>query len=104
MEEAGIIDMFEYIAGREIPFSPERIKPNSYPINKAVDMMKASKSASTWYVGDSVVDAKAASQVGITAIGVCTGSYSEERLKESGASVVLKSFADIPSFLDGIER
>lgn len=98
MEDESVLDMFEYIAGREYPFNPKLIKPSPLPINKAINKMKANKN-STWYVGDDVVDMQSASAAGVTAVGVCSGRHSELELRENGAMLVFESFANIPVFL-----
>jgi len=98
MEDAGILNMFEYIAGRECPFDPKLVKPNPFPINKAIEIMKPRRN-SIWYVGDDIIDMQAASSADVIAVGVCTGNHSELELRKNGAKLVFKSFADIPAFL-----
>ena len=100
MEDVGVVNMFGYIAGREYPFNPKLVKPSPFPIDKAVSIMEADR-ASTWYVGDDVIDMKAAKAAGVTAVGVCTGRHSELELRENGANLVLESFTRIPNFLKG---
>jgi HAD superfamily hydrolase (TIGR01509 family) len=46
-------------------------------------------------VGDSIYDALAARRAGMRAIGVLTGSFSERRLREAGASLVFRDIADM---------
>lgn len=39
LQEAGIRNCFAYVAGRELPFHPEQLKPSPYPIRKALETL-----------------------------------------------------------------
>lgn len=52
----------------------------------------------TAYVGDTPPDVIAASGIGILAVGVATGSFGRRELLEAGASVVLDSLGEFPSW------
>jgi phosphoglycolate phosphatase-like HAD superfamily hydrolase len=99
LKKTGIFDKFEYIEGRPYPFNPDLIKPNPYPINKAVSAMNASE-ISTWYVGDDIIDIIAANAANVTSVGVCTGRHSKEELLEAGADLIFNSFNDIVKCFD----
>lgn len=101
LKEAGILDEFEYVEGRPDPFHPERLKPSPYPLEKALENMKA-RNASFWYVGDDKVDMAAATAAKVTAVGVCTGRYLEAELKVAGADYVFHSFINIPEYISGL--
>lgn len=98
MKEANILNEFEYIGGRPNPFDPKLIKPNPYPIRKALQIMKAEQET-CWYVGDDRLDMEAAVAANIGAVGVCTGRHSETELKEAGADLVFQSFIHLPEYL-----
>jgi HAD superfamily hydrolase (TIGR01509 family) len=51
-------------------------------------------------VGDSTWDCKAAERAGLRTIAVLTGGFSEEELKEAGATVVLTSVRELTERLD----
>jgi HAD superfamily hydrolase (TIGR01509 family) len=51
-------------------------------------------------VGDSPWDAEAAARAGVDTIAVMTGGFSEEELKEAGASAVYESVAELRRDLD----
>ncbi len=51
-------------------------------------------------VGDSTWDCEAAKRAGLRTIAVLTGGFSEEELKEAGASVVLTSVRELTERLD----
>jgi HAD superfamily hydrolase (TIGR01509 family) len=51
-------------------------------------------------VGDSPWDAKAAARAGVRTIAVMTGGFSEEELKDAGASMVYQSVAELRKDLD----
>jgi phosphoglycolate phosphatase-like HAD superfamily hydrolase len=46
-------------------------------------------------VGDSVWDVEAAKRAGIPTLAVLTGGFSEEELREAGASQVVESISDL---------
>jgi phosphoglycolate phosphatase-like HAD superfamily hydrolase len=50
-------------------------------------------------VGDTPNDVECARVVGATPVAVATGSYSVERLRESGADIVFKDLSDTAAFL-----
>ena len=52
-------------------------------------------------VGDSVWDCKAAARAGIETVAVLTGGFSEDELRDAGASVVFRSLRDLIDGLDG---
>ncbi len=97
LEAAEILNEFEYVEGRPFPFDPDLIKPNPYPLNNALSIMKADP-ASFWYVGDDKLDMVAATAANVTAVGVCTGLHSEAELYEAGANLIFKSFVYIPEY------
>jgi HAD superfamily hydrolase (TIGR01509 family) len=51
-------------------------------------------------VGDSPWDAEAAARAGVSTIAVMTGGFSEEELKDAGASAVYQSVAELRKDLD----
>ena len=52
-------------------------------------------------IGDSIFDAKAATRAGIPTVGLLTGGFSEEELRDAGAVAVYDSIADLRADLDG---
>lgn len=97
LEDAGILNKFEYVDGRPNPFDPDLIKPNPFPINKAIAFFKVLPDL-CWYVGDDVLDMLAAKAAHVVAIGVSSGRHSESELIKSGADLVFQSFLDIPNY------
>jgi HAD superfamily hydrolase (TIGR01509 family) len=51
-------------------------------------------------IGDSTWDCEAAKAAGIPSIGVLTGGFSEEELREAGAGAVFRSIDDLRTSLD----
>ena len=51
-------------------------------------------------VGDSTFDCDAAKRAGIETVGVLTGGFSEQELREAGAVVVFKSIEELRESLD----
>ena len=52
-------------------------------------------------IGDSTFDAKAATRAGIPTVGLLTGGFSEEELRDAGAVAVYDSIAALRADLDG---
>ncbi len=48
-----------------------------------------------WLIGDTPRDMAAAQQIGAKALGVASGSYTEEELRKSGADEVVENFLDL---------
>lgn len=55
-----------------------------------------------WYVGDHVADMIAARMAQLPGIGVATGPYSADQLRDAGASYVLGDLTGLPALLDRI--
>jgi phosphoglycolate phosphatase-like HAD superfamily hydrolase len=51
-------------------------------------------------VGDSTWDCEAAARAGIATVGVLTGGYSDEELRDAGAACVFGRLEDLLSQLD----
>lgn len=51
-------------------------------------------------IGDSVWDFEAAKRADVPSIGVLTGGFSEQELREAGASVVFETLAELIDKLD----
>jgi phosphoglycolate phosphatase len=56
------------------------------------------------YVGDTPADMAAGDQAGVPAVGVPTGSFSAADLSAAGASVLLASLLEFPSWYAGFRR
>ena len=52
-------------------------------------------------VGDSTWDCEAAARAGIASVGVLTGGFSEQELREAGAACV---FTDLPALLAALDN
>jgi HAD superfamily hydrolase (TIGR01509 family) len=71
----------------------ENTKPDPDLVHAALD--KATDGNPSVMVGDSVWDVKAAKAAGLPTLAVLTGGFSEEELREAGASQVVESIADL---------
>jgi HAD superfamily hydrolase (TIGR01509 family) len=63
--------------------------------------MKKAGTGDAVMVGDSVWDCRAAERAGIETIAVLTGGFSEDELREAGATAVFKSLPQLIEGLDG---
>ena len=75
----------------------ERTKPAPDLVNSALDKIGGGPAV---MVGDSVYDCEAAKRAGIESIAVLTGGFSEEELREAGASAVFGSIDELRVNLD----
>ena len=71
----------------------ESTKPDPDLVHAAIE--KASDGNQSVMVGDSVWDVEAAKAAGIPTMAVLTGGFSEEELREAGATQVVESIADL---------
>lgn len=67
-------------------------KPEPDLVHAALDKAKSTNAV---MVGDSVWDCEAAKRAGIETIGVLTGGFSEQELRDAGAAVVFESIDDL---------
>lgn len=98
LDRVGVLPCFLQIVGRPTPFDPGKIKPSPYPIEQALGMVEAEKQQ-IWYIGDDLVDIEAARACGIVPVGVASGKYSVDCLKEHGATYAIEGFWDIYTLL-----
>jgi HAD superfamily hydrolase (TIGR01509 family) len=75
----------------------EATKPAPDLVQAAVDKSEGDAAV---LVGDSVWDAKAAGRIGVPTIGVLTGGFSEQELRDAGAMSVYDSVETLSSRLD----
>jgi HAD superfamily hydrolase (TIGR01509 family) len=76
----------------------EATKPEPDLVRAALD--KAGTGGEAVLVGDSVWDCRAAARAGIPTVGVLTGGFSREELRDAGARAVCESAADVCAHLD----
>ena len=99
LEENEITHLFDFVKGRTIPFNPEYLKPNGYPIIEAQTSLNSTKS-DFWYVGDDVVDILAANKASVISIGVTTGRYNSTELNNAGAVYVFESIVKMVEIIE----
>lgn len=75
-----------------------RVKPDPEHLQQALRELD-SPPAKSAMVGDHPMDIQLGRAVGVTTIGVLTGSTGRERLEASGASLILNQASDIIDFL-----
>lgn len=83
------------IAGDEV----ETGRPEPYMIQKAMADLGVTDADEVISVGDTSADIISAQRAGVTSVGVLTGHLDEEQFAELGADHILRSAADISSFL-----
>ena len=70
------------------------LKPSPEGVLKALDLMGLPKDEVV-YVGDSIIDVRAAKAAGIKVASVTTGRYSHERLRNEGSDYILDSLSEL---------
>jgi len=76
----------------------ERTKPAPDLVEVALEHVRGGPAV---MVGDSTWDCEAAARAGIASIGVLTGGFSEQELREAGAACV---FTDLPALLSALDN
>lgn len=89
LEHFGVMDRFELLIGREDVTHP---KPHPEPIFKALEHFGGGE---CWLIGDTRLDARAATAAGIGCVGVLSGYDSREALSEETPHVTSDALAAV---------
>jgi phosphoglycolate phosphatase len=91
LRKYGLFNYFDFTLTRdEVP----AMKPRADGMLKAISMMGFPRDH-LLYVGDSVIDVKAARAAGLKVASVVTGRYPAERLHQEGSDFVLNSLSEL---------
>lgn len=88
-----LLKAHELVDGWTTSADVEATKPEPDLIHAALE--KAGNDGPSVMVGDSVWDVEAAKRAGIATLAVLTGGFSEEELREAGASQVVESISEL---------
>jgi phosphoglycolate phosphatase len=91
LRKHGYFDFFDFTLSRDEVVA---MKPRADGMVKAIHMMGLPKEQ-LLYVGDSVIDVRAAKAAGLKIAAVTTGRYQEERLADEGSDYVIRSLSEI---------
>ncbi|MGO4859897.1 HAD family hydrolase [Arthrobacter sp. 2MCAF14] len=91
LDAAGLLEHFDLVVGADDIAQP---KPSPDGILFALERLRATNSASAFYVGDTAHDMGAAKAAGTHAIGVTYGVGTSKELLNAGAELTLGSFID----------
>lgn len=95
LRKHGLYDYFDFTLSRdEVP----AMKPRADGMLKAVSMMALPREQ-LLYVGDSIIDVRAAKAADLRIASVVTGRYTHERLRQEGCDYVLDSLSDLLKIL-----
>jgi HAD superfamily hydrolase (TIGR01509 family) len=94
-----LLDARELVDGWTSSADVQATKPAPDIVQAALDRAGANADEAVM-VGDSPWDAEAAARAGVGTIAVMTGGFSEEELKQAGASAVYESVAGLRRALD----
>ena len=96
-----LLGLREIVDGWTTGDDVEETKPAPDPIEAALASVDAADGRSAGVlVGDSIWDCESARRAGIESIGVLTGGFAAERLREAGAACVFESLVDLRTRLD----
>jgi phosphoglycolate phosphatase len=95
LEREGLLHQFQVVIGGE---DVEQHKPHPQGLLRAVERLECS-SASTVYVGDSVVDAELAKRAGVPLIVVLSGVTPREHFDNYEPMAMLEDISELPGFL-----
>jgi HAD superfamily hydrolase (TIGR01509 family) len=93
-----LLDAHEVADGWTDSGDVERTKPEPDLVSAAVEKAGGGPAV---MIGDSTWDCQAAKRAGLETIGVLTGGFSEDELRDAGATVVFRS---LPELCDGLAR
>ena len=77
-------------------------KPSPDPILHAIDLLKV-RPEETIYIGDSLMDSKAAKEAKVEFVGVLTGDVSKEEWIKNNVKNVISSVSDLTSLLKDLD-
>src|SRR2546423_9731340 len=92
-----LLDAREIVDGWTTSADVEATKPEPDLIQAAVGKAGGGDAV---MVGDSTWDAEAAKRAGLETVGVLTGGFSEQELRDAGAGVVFRSIQELREALD----
>ena len=93
-----LLDAHEVADGWTDSGDVERTKPQPDLVSAAVEKAGGGPAV---MIGDSTWDCEAAKRAGLETIGVLTGGFSEDELRDAGATVVFRS---LPELCEGLAR
>jgi HAD superfamily hydrolase (TIGR01549 family) len=91
LRKHGLFNYFDFTLSRD---DVRALKPKSDGMMKAISMMGLPREE-LLYVGDSVLDVRAAHGAGLKIASVTTGRYPFERLRQEGSDYILASLSEI---------
>ena len=100
LEGARIGGYFEFVLTRD---ETVMMKPAPEGVAMAAARLGLARD-STYYVGDSPYDVRAAKAAGVKAIAIATGNHPVDRLRREGADYAAVSVTELKSFFDGLEK
>jgi HAD superfamily hydrolase (TIGR01549 family) len=92
-----LLDVRDVVDGWTSSADVEQTKPEPDLVVAAVEKAGGGECV---MVGDSVWDCEAAAKAGLQTVGVLTGGYSEQELREAGAVMVFRTLRDLIDHLD----
>jgi HAD superfamily hydrolase (TIGR01549 family) len=92
-----LLDAREIVDGWTTSADVEKTKPEPDLITAAVEKAGGGDAV---MIGDSTWDAEAAKRAGLETIGVLTGGFSDQELRDAGCSVVFESIEELRKRLD----
>ena len=93
-----MLDMDDHLVGATSSADVESAKPEPDIIHAA--LAKVPDADRAVMIGDSTWDCEAARRAGVASVGLLTGGFSEQELREAGAAAVFASIGELLDHLD----
>jgi len=100
LSKFGLGQFFDVVVTREDVW---KVKPDSAHLLAALKPLHVPPQEAV-VVGDSTIDVMCAKTVEALAVAVATGFSTSEDLKKVGADYIIRSIAELPSLLQGLQR
>ena len=92
-----LLDARELIEDWTSSADVERTKPDPDLVVTAIDKVGGGEAV---LVGDSTFDCEAAARAGVPTVAILTGGFSEQELRQAGATAVFESLSELCERLD----
>jgi putative hydrolase of the HAD superfamily len=100
LEKLDLLDMFEAVVTRD---DVDELKPDPTMVFKALSLVDA-KPSEAIFVGDAIIDIKAAKSASVTCVAVPTGPFPMALLIKEEPDYVVESLADVPELVRRLDQ
>jgi HAD superfamily hydrolase (TIGR01549 family) len=95
-----LLDARDVVQGWTTSADVDATKPEPDLVNAALERAGTTDGDTAVMIGDTTWDVQAASRAGVQTLAVVTGGFSEQELRDAGATAVFESVAELEQRLD----